>query len=292
MIESNSKENRGRDFRVNGAAFVVDSTADFPFDWNPPLDLYKLPLRVIVDGKEYRDGVDIDSEKLCTLIEKGHNVSTSLPRMEDIVKLFNEIKDKYKQIVVLTVSQKLSGTFNAVRMVIENMNLRNFVLFDSKAVSGKIFYIVSRLMHDVLNGKRVSQQSVVEYARECEMFFLLGSLEHLKKGGRIGKLSLFLGKLLHLKPVLRIDREGEVTKAAIGTSEQDAISKLIKLVKAFVEKFPNYLLYGGYGSVHMKEKLDQILSKLGKCDGTARVGATVLAHTGPEVLGVLVGKAF
>ncbi|HBT39496.1 MAG: DegV family protein [Thermotoga sp. 50_1627] len=273
-------------------AFVVDSTADFPMDWKPPLDLYRLPLRVIVDGREYRDGVDIDPDTLCSLMREHHNVSTSLPSTEDIIKLFEEIKDKYRQIFVLTLSQKLSGTFNAVRMVIQNFNLRNFILLDSKAVSGKIFYIVARLMKDVLNGKRISQQSVIEYGRDCEMFFLLESLEHLKKGGRIGKLSLLLGKLLNLKPVLKINREGEVSKAAVGMSQQDAVAKLVRMVSAFIQKVPNYLLYGGYGSIQMKERLEEILSKLSRCDGVARVGATVLAHTGPEVLGVLVGKAF
>jgi len=273
-------------------AFVVDSTADFPLGWKPPLDLYKLPLRVIIDGKEYRDGVDIDADKLCSLMKEHHSVSTSLPSAEDIIKLFEEIKNKYDQIFVVTLSQKLSGTYNAIRMVIENFNLRNFLLFDSKAVSGKIFYIVARLMKDVLNGKRISQQNVIDYGRECEMFFLLESLEYLKKGGRIGKLSLFLGKLLHLKPVLKINREGEVSKASLGMSQEDAIAKLVNMVASFVEKVPNYVLYGGYGAIHMKEKVEQILAKFKRCDGIARVSATVLAHTGPEVLGVLVGNAF
>ncbi|WP_448524045.1 DegV family protein [Pseudothermotoga sp.] len=273
-------------------AFVVDSTADFPLGWKPPLDLYRLPLRVVVDGKEYRDGVDIDADKLCSLMKEHRSVSTSLPSTEDITKLFEEIKNKHEQIFVVTLSQKLSGTYNAIRMVIENFNLRNFLLFDSKAVSGKIFYIVARLMKDVLNGKRISQQKVIDYGRECEMFFLLESLEHLKKGGRIGKLSLFLGKLLHLKPVLKINREGEVSKASLGMSQEDAIAKLVNMVASFVQKCPDYLLYGGYGAIYMKEKLEQILSKFNRCDGIARVGPTVLAHTGPEVLGVLVGKAF
>lgn len=277
---------------MDKTAFVVDSTADFPTDWKPPLDLYRLPLRVIVDGKEFRDGVDIDVDKLCSLMKEHHNISTSLPSMEDIIKLFEDIKSKYQQIFVVTLSQKLSGTYNAVKMVIENFGLRNFLLFDSKAVSGKIFYIVARLMRDVLNGKRISQQNVIEYGRDCEMLFLLESLEYLKKGGRIGKLSLFLGKLLHLKPVLKINREGEVSKASLAMSQEDAIAKLVNMVTSFVEKVPNYVLYGGYGAIHMKEKLEQILSKFNRCDGIARVGATVLAHTGPEVLGVLVGKAF
>ncbi|MGB9790284.1 MAG: DegV family protein [Thermotoga caldifontis] len=277
---------------MDSVAFIVDSTADFPIGWKPPLDLYKLPLRLIVNGKEYRDGIDIDSDRLCELMSQGHSVSTSLPSMEDITRLFKEIKDNYEQIFVLTVSQKLSGTFNAVRMVIENLGLKNFLLLDSKAVSGKIFYILSRLMKDAMEGKRISQQSVAEYGKHCEMFFLLGSLDYLKKGGRIGKLSLLLGKLLHVKPVLKIDREGEVTKAAVGMNQHDAIAKLVALVKSSAEKFSNYLLYGGYGSVRVKGTLEQVLSNFPKCDGLARVGATILAHTGPEVIGVLVGEGF
>lgn len=277
---------------MNEIAFVVDSTADFPENWSSPIDIYRLPLRVRVGGTEYRDGVDIDADKLCLFMSEGHDVSTSLPSFEDIVSLFRSIQSKYQKVFVLTLSQKLSGTFNAVRMVIENLSLKNFVLLDSKGVSGKIFYVLSRLISDVMNGKNVSQQSVERYGRDCEMFFLLGSLNHLKKGGRVGKLSLLLGKLLHLKPVLRLDRDGEVCKAAIGRNDQDALEKLTKLVKAFTEDFPEYVLYGGYGSMKMKEKLTEILSKFPKCDGIARVGSTVLAHTGPDVLGVLVGKAF
>lgn len=273
-------------------AFVVDSTADFPEGWTPPIDMYKLPLRVRINGVDYKDGVDIDTDKLCSFMNEGHDVSTSLPSFEDIVGLLRGIQNKYRKIFVLTLSQKLSGTYNAVRMAIENLELKNIVLMDSRGVSGKIFYILSRLINDVLKGRNISQQSIDTYGKDCEMFFLLGTLNHLKKGGRVGKLALLLGKLLHLKPVLRLDREGEVCKAAIGRNDRDAFEKLVRLIKAFAEKFPDYVLYGGYGSLKMKERLLELLSKFPKCDGIARVGPTVLAHTGPDVLGVLVGKAF
>ncbi|AEH51267.1 DegV family protein [Pseudothermotoga thermarum] len=269
-------------------AIVVDSTIDIPEDYVCPIPLYILPLRIFIDNKEYKDRVDISCEEIYEELEKGKKITTSLPSPSDALSLLQKLSKQFEQIVVLTVSSKLSGTFNMIKMLVEQMSLKKVNVFDTKAVSGKIFHIVQRVAADLLKGEKITQEKILEYNKSSLMLFVLNSLEYLKKGGRIGKLSAFMGKLFNLKPILSIDEEGEVYKVTTAKSEEQMIDKIVELVERFAPD--RRTVYAGYGKKTMERLVFKLQEKLGKIAGLARIGPAVAAHAGPETFGVLVVK--
>ncbi len=272
-------------------AIVVDSSMDWPRDYKWSMPVYILPLRLYVDEKEYKDRFDISEEQIYKFMIEGKRVSTSLPNLKETAELLLNLCKNHSKVVVLTLSQKLSGTFNMVKTVVENFNLSKKVdVYDSRGVSGKIFYVLNRLIEDLLNNKKITQQTVDQYSRDSTMFFVLNTLEYLKKGGRIGKLSAFVGKILNLKPILSIDEEGQIYKIATAKSENDLVEKMVELIKNFLGKQKKYMLYGGYGIETTRPILEKIINRIGRCNDLARVGPAVTAHAGPEVFGILVGK--
>ncbi|HOJ89150.1 MAG TPA: DegV family protein [Pseudothermotoga sp.] len=274
-------------------SIVVDSSMDYPRDYKWQLPVFTLPLRLYIDEKEYRDRFDMNEEQIYQYMIEGKKVGTSLPNVKETVELLRSLCKEYGKVIVLTLSQKLSGTFNMVRTVVENFDLSKKVdVYDSKGVSGKIYYVLIRLINDILNGKRVSQEIIDKYSKDSAMFFVLNTLEYLKKGGRIGKLSALIGKMLNIKPILSLNEDGELYKLSSARNEKDLLEKISSLVRNFIGKEKSYLLYGGYGLESMREFLNKILARFDKCDGIARVGPAVTAHAGPEVFGVLVGKPF
>lgn len=273
-------------------AIVVDSSIDYPKDYKWQLPVHILPLRLYVNEREYRDRYDIDEEQIYQYMIDGKKIMTALPNVKETAELLLSLCRKYSKVIVLTLSQKLSGTFNMVKTVVENFDLTKKVdVYDSRGVSGKIFYVLTRLINDILSEKSISQKSVDEYSKDSTMFFVLNTLEYLKKGGRIGKLSAFIGKVLNIKPILSLNKDGELYKVATARNDKDLLSNIITLINQFISKGENYVLYGGYGYENMKRYLDDIFSVLDRCDGIARVGPAVTAHAGPEVFGVLVGKS-
>ncbi|HEY8542761.1 MAG TPA: DegV family protein [Pseudothermotoga sp.] len=273
-------------------AIVVDSSMDYPSEYKWQLPVHILPLRLYVDEREYRDRYDIDERQIYQYMIDGKRVKTALPNVKETAELLSELCKKYGKVIVLTLSQKLSGTFNMIRMVVENFNLNKKVdVYDSRGVSGKIFYVLDKLINDLLNNRKICQEAIDEYSRNSTMFFVLNTLEYLKKGGRIGKLSAFIGKILNIKPILSLDEKGELYKVATARNDKDLVSTMVSLIKDFIGSEKNYVLYGGYGLDSMKDLLQDVISKFNRCDGLARVGPAVAAHAGPEVFGILVGKA-
>ncbi len=272
-------------------SIVVDSSMDPPKDYKWQVPVHILPLRLYIDGQEYRDKYDINEEQVYQYILEGKKIVTSLPNMKETAELLLDLSKKYSKVIVLTLSQKLSGTFNMVKSVVENFDLKDKVdLYDSRSVSGKFFYVLTRLTKDLVNGRSISQKNIDEYNKDAKIFMFLNNLEYLKKGGRIGKLSAFIGKVFNMKPIISLNKDGELYKAKIVRNDKDLVQSMVSLAKKFTATMQDYVLYAGYGQENMKRYLDEIISILGKCDGLARVGPAVAVHAGPEIFGILVGK--
>lgn len=272
-------------------AIVVDSSMDYPEDYKWQVPVHILPLRLYIDGQEYRDRFDINVDQVYQYMLEGKKIVTSLPNMKETAELLLDLCKKYSKVIVLTLSQKLSGTFNMVKTAVENFDLEDKVdLYDSRGVSGKSFYVLTRLIKDLVNGKSISQKNIDEYNKDAKIFMFLNTLEYLKKGGRIGKLSAFIGKVFNMKPILSLNKDGELYKAKTVRNDKDLVESMVSLIKNFTATMQDYVLYAGYGHETMKRYLDEVLSIFGKCDGVARVGPAVAAHAGPEVFGILVGR--
>ncbi|HEY8541608.1 MAG TPA: DegV family protein, partial [Pseudothermotoga sp.] len=159
-------------------AIVVDSSMDYPSEYKWQLPVHILPLRLYVDEREYRDRYDIDEKQIYQYMIDGKRVKTAMPNVKETAELLTELCKKYSKVIVLTLSQKLSGTFNMIKMVVENFNLNKKVdVYDSRGVSGKIFYVLDKLINDLLNSRKICQETIDEYSRNSTMFFVLNTLE-------------------------------------------------------------------------------------------------------------------
>ncbi len=271
-------------------AIVVDSSLDFPVGYTAEFPIHILPLRVYIDGNEYRDKIDISDEAFYTQALAGKKVSTSMPSVGEATRLLSELCREYEHVYVVTISSKLSGTHDMLAMVIEQLGVKNATLLDSKSGSVKSFYFLHRLIRDLSKGKKVSTTDTLEYVRESQLLFTVLTLDFLKKGGRIGKAKALLGKVLKIKPILSTDLEGEVHSVANHRSIPKVIEDMVKKSKNFVRS-KDFIVIGGYGVEYMKKHLDELLSYFDKSKilGIARIGPAVSAHVGPEVFGLVAG---
>ncbi len=193
-------------------AIITDSTSDLTKDIIDKYDIKVMPLQIIYHSKIYRDKVDITPEEIYSGMER-EVPKTSLPLTADILKVFEELKQKgYTHILGVFISSGLSGTYNMVRNIAEDYK-DDFVmeLIDSKNISwGAGFGLL-----DAAKARETgaSFEEIVTIAKNSmkntRCVFVLPTLYYLKKGGRMGRVEGTVGDLLNIKPIVGIDKAGE-----------------------------------------------------------------------------------
>ncbi len=271
--------------------YLFDSSVDYQhgLDFGVPTDVF--PLRVYVDEREYIDKVTITDEEFYNFALSSAKIGTSQPNLEMLREKLARYSKEYDNVYVVTISQKLSGTNDTVSAIIQNDNLKNVTVLDSKSGSVKTTYVLYKVINAAENGLKVNQNIVNGFVRDSLLVFTVSSLEYLERGGRIGRAKALIGKLLRIKPILSTDDDGYTTSLGMERTHDGCINKMRALTKNFIEKIENPIIIGGYGVSSMKQYLDKLLKGF-KVHSVVRIGPAISAHVGPEVFGLVVGRGF
>ena len=188
---------------------IIDSTMDLSPELKSKVSI--VPLTVHFGNEEYIDGVTIDHKAFYEkLVETDVHPSTSQATPDTFIKEFEKAKAAGEGAVVITLSSKLSGTYQSAQIAAEDYE--NVFLVDSGSVTiggGILVEYALRLLNEGLEAKEIAEK--LEEAKERIIIIaLVDTLEYLKKGGRISKTVAFAGAVLNIKPVLAVE-DGEIT---------------------------------------------------------------------------------
>ena len=185
---------------------IVDSTSDLTPEIKKQVHI--VPLTVHFGDEEFIDGVTIDHKRFYEkLIETDVHPSTSQASPAAFEAEYEKAKDEGA--VVITVSSKLSGTYQSA--VIAAEEYENIYVVDSTSVAIGASILVElavRLANQGLEAKEIARQ-LEEEKRKIVLVALVDTLEYLKKGGRISKSVAAFGTMLNIKPVLAVE-DGEI----------------------------------------------------------------------------------
>ena len=188
---------------------IVDSTADVKNAVKERLVV--VPMTVHFGEEEYIDGVTIDNKTFYEkLIESDVLPTTSQAIPAAFDRVFAQIAAAGDTAVVLTISSKLSGTYQSAVIAASEYPNQVFVV-DSKSAaigSGILAELALQLADNGMDAKTVAQTLEQERERLC-LVAMLDTLEYLKKGGRISAAVAFAGGLLSIKPVISLE-DGEI----------------------------------------------------------------------------------
>ena len=187
---------------------IIDSTMDLSPELKSKVSI--VPLTVHFGDEEYIDGVTIDHKAFYEkLVETDVHPSTSQATPDAFIKEFEKAKAAGEGAVVITLSSKLSGTYQSALIAAEDYE--NVFLVDSGSVTiggGILVEYALRLLNEGLEAKEIAEK--LEEAKERIIIIaLVDTLEYLKKGGRISKTVAFAGAVLNIKPVLAVE-DGEI----------------------------------------------------------------------------------
>lgn len=274
-------------------AILADSGSDIQID-SKGLPLYILPLRIIIDGKEYIDKKEITLKEVLSQIDH-KKVTTSLPSPKDIEETFDLIKkDGFTHVICIPISKGLSGTMNIIRQIAEDYKGLNIRIIDTKNISMASGYSSLEALDMIQSGKDFDMiiESINQRLALKKVFFTVDKLVYLKRGGRIGLVSATVADILKIKPVITCNPEGVYYTVKKQRGYQHAVNELIEQVKTFVGDSKSYdvTLMNSDSLLDLNKLSEKIKASLPfvKNFNISNITPALAIHTGPEALGIAV----
>ena len=192
---------------------IVDSTADLPLCVKERVTA--VPLSVRFGDKEYLDGVTISAE---TFYEKltGCEMlpTTSQPTPAAFEDAYREAIEAGDEVLCITISSKLSGTYQSATIAAEEFPGKVFVADSRTAAlaSGVLAEYALQLAEEGLGAEEILRK-LMETRKKVRLYAIVDTLEYLKKGGRLSSAVAVVGGVLNIKPVICVDEAGEIKVA-------------------------------------------------------------------------------
>jgi DegV family protein with EDD domain len=218
-------------------AWVTDSSAYIPNDMVGKEDLYSVPLVLVLDGQEYRDGVDLSEEELYPKLKTFTTPpKTSQPAIGDFVSLFQQLKENYDAVIAVHISRALSGTISSCEQAAEVVGL-NFNIVDSKMLSYPLTGLIERGI--ALNNQGIEIEEIVQklqaIANRVEAYVLVGSLEQLQRSGRLTGLRYLIGSLLNIRPIITFE-DGKLGIFEKKRSDAKATNRIFEMLDQAMQR--------------------------------------------------------
>lgn len=274
-----------------GVKIIVDSTADLMPEVAARVRI--VPMTIHFGEKEYISGVDIDAKLFYEkLVESDVLPTTSQPTPFVFTQAFQETVNTGDAVVCITVSSKLSGTYQSAVIAAADFPGKVFVVDSlTAAIGGGILTEYALRLADSGLGAEEIARKLLQKRERVHVLALVDTLEYLKKGGRISSTVAFAGGLLNIKPVITVS-EGEVKLLGKARGSKQGNNLLTQEIKrAGGVDFGKPLLLGYTGlsdAVLQKYILDSAALWEGKAEKlpVSIVGCVVGTHVGPGAVAV------
>lgn len=273
-------------------ALVTDSTCDLPEDVIKKYDIKVLPLKVIYSNNEYKDRVDITPEEIYSRFEE-EIPKTSLPSLGECINLFKDLeKEEYTHIIIITISSGLSGTINMIKNAKERFEHLTIEIIDSKSLSMGLGYPVLEGAKEleITMDYHKTIKKIKEVISRTDTFYVVKTLEYLKKGGRIGRVEGTVGDLLRIKPIISINKEGVYYTYKKVRGRKRSLKSLYNIVKERAEKKSiNVAVAHGDAYDEGQELLIKIKNMKNVNEVTfTQISPVLVVHTGPGLIGAII----
>lgn len=282
---------------------VTDSGTDVSLtpEQAAELNVHVVPLVVTLDGKSYREGVDIKPEDFYPiLIESGNLPITSQPSAGEFADLYRLLAAKDPDILSIHMTSGLSGTYNSALAGAEMVPEANVTHIDTKTLSAAAGWVVEAAARAAKAGW--AKDKILDLAQRigdaCDSIYTLDELKYLIHGGRISHMKGIIASLINIKPMIGVEKvNGTYEQLGQVRTFKGALKGLVKVMGRKHEpgsELRVQVLHSNNpeGASLLRDQVDKIY----KCNWlpTGPMSLVLGAHTGPSMVGVGYGleKAF
>ncbi|MFL0251977.1 DegV family protein [Clostridium neuense] len=274
---------------------LIDSSCDLPLEFIEKSNIETIGLMCHFKGNEYEDdfGKTLKYEEFYNAMRSGEKPSTSQINSYRFHEKFKEIIEKGKEVVYLAFDSAISGTFDSAQIakmqILDEYPNVSIKIFDTKCASigeGLVNYYAWRALEDGKTG-----EDIINWAKEncnnMNHWFMVESLFHLKRGGRLSMSKAVVGTLLSIKPIIFMDENGELINVVNIRGRKKAIRFLVDKLKERGNDFENMVVGISHGDcLTDAEYLRDIIKDELKVKEVIinHVGPVIGSHVGPGML--------
>jgi DegV family protein with EDD domain len=271
---------------------VTDSTAYLPEVTVRQHDIRVVPLYVHFGEEAFKEGVDMSNEEFYARLKEAPTLpTTSQPSAGEFHEVFQELINGGNEVVALTISSKLSGTWNSAMAAKEMLPEAGVSVIDSLSTSVGLRMMVDAALEAAAAG--ATRQEIVEQiegiSQRMSILFVVDTLEYLAKGGRIGNAKAFLGTILKVKPILAI-QDGVIEPLEQVRSTRKARARMLDLIEEDLGSHSPQAKVGIINALVPREAevlAQELAERLGCTQPLVDdLGPVIGTHTGPGVTGV------
>ena len=286
---------------------ITDSACDLTPETAATLNIEIIPFYVSLDGEHYRkEGKEIAVRDFYQFMVDNPAAypKTSLPSLEDFETAFRAHAEAGRPVLCICFTSKMSGCVgsarNARELVLEDSPDAKIEVMDSTAATVTESEMVENAVAMRDAGCSLDETVTWLEAEKAtnQIFFTVGNLDYLIKGGRIGKVSGRAANLLGIKPMI-LFKEGEIFSGGMARGRQKSFEKALQQLMAYLDSNnanpDDYCVTVGYGYDEEEGKrlwMQTRAALLARYPGSAcevellQIGCTIAVHTGPYALGM------
>lgn len=272
-------------------AVVTDSTSDMLDLDAERLGVTVVPLYVHIRGATLKDRVEIQTSDIFRAVTDGAAIpSTSQPAPADFAVQYERLLATHDKVLAVCCSGSLSGTLTSANLAAQNFPGR-VITFDSLSASGGLQMQAERAARLLKTGASVPDTlaTLARIRGQAYIRFTVGTLEYLRRNGRIGGATAFLGTLLNVKPILSLS-EGRIEAAGRSRGDHRAMQDQIDYLRAYKET------HGAVRAFYLYTDEPDACSELREAGramgvqefGGHQTGAVISCHVGPGTYGCCV----
>ena len=284
---------------------IGDSTSDISQKYVDEANAYILPMSFTINNKEYEHYLDcrnMSLEEFYKLENEGNVAKTSQLNEVFIINSVKPFLDKGLDILFVSFSSGLSGTFNSIRLAFEELKDdypdRKLLVVDSLCASSGEGLLLLEAFKNKKNGMSIEENynTLEDLKLKIRHWFTVDELDTLKRGGRITATAATAAKVLRIKPVLRVDDLGHLVSVAKKIGHKTAINDVVaRTINDLDQNYPTIISHTNcetdakmaYDMLKKYYDENNIKSEI----ILERIGPVIGAHSGPTTLAIFtVGK--
>lgn len=272
-------------------AIITDSIADIPQDILDKYNIYTMNLNIQAGKSQFIDKLGVSREKVYEFMKSKEYPTSSIPNYSQTELMLKGIMQSYENIIVITVSSKLSGVYDIFKKVSSNVNRPNIKVIDSRlnsAAQGLLVYRAGKLLSEGKDFETLIDNIKLDIPK-IEIYVALNTLKNVIRSGRIDKKSIKLAANTNLKAAISLDKEGNGTACFVSPSYNGLLNKMLSIAKSKKKnnELTQYSISYSGNCKHAVEFAEKLELALGFPPlFIAEVSSVTALHVGENAVGV------
>lgn len=213
---------------------ITDSIADLPREIIENNNIQVLPISIKAGDMYYFDGLTVNNNTIIEIVNSSNELpKTASPNLVSVIEMLKNLKKYYEKLIILTVSSKMSSTYNVFNTAVKRLDSKDIIIIDTlqnSTAQGLLVLKASKLALEDESFLNIIDK-IKASIKKTKILVHVDSLDNMVKGGRIKKGLNIFAKIVRLKPIVSINEAGEgiVYKLSIGSKHN--LKRILKHLK-------------------------------------------------------------